>query len=237
MLYITGSSLIHILDIPQECNWNFANIIKVCTHLARYTFFIDSQTPNIDLILINNDTLPEIDHFGGWGILNYSLGLYNLVLIVMYAVVNAFLITSYMYAPVTLWVAVRQFCNTVVPNIHSDHNDDNEIPENTLRILQLKHDKLGAKMISNQIFLKFNELQRISKNFNNVWGAFYFIAILDYIVWLATDLDSGIKEKDWLSRGSSIWHFTTIMLLLYFSSECSRMVTRNVFRFPIITSC
>lgn len=155
---------------------------------------------------------------------DYGLCILQIGIVGAYTVVTSFFTAAYLYAPISLWVAVRRFTTEVIPQNIFDESEQLKFPHE----IQTTQDQKDTKSIGDTIVQKYKELLKISSLFNCVWGIFYFVAILDYIVWLATDLDVGIKAKDWLSRTASAWHFGTIMLLLFFSSECFRMVSNQI---------
>ncbi len=218
IFYLIGTILLQLVDYPIGTDRSFKGLTRFFINLARYTFFLDNNPKiigEINISTINDEN---------WTIGDYSLCILQIVIVGAYTLVTSFFTAAFLYAPISLWVAVRRFTTEVVPQNISDESEK----VNFLRVMQTKSYQTSTKIIGDTIFQKYKELHKISILFNGVWGIFYFMAILDYIVWLATDLDAGIKAKDWLSRTSSAWHFGTTVFLLVFSSECFRMVRSPV---------
>lgn len=213
--YLICTILLQLVDYPIGADWSIKGITRFFINLARYTFFLDNNH-NIIGGINNSGTYDE-----HWTIGDYSLCILQILIVGAYTLVTSFFTAAYLYAPISLWVAVKRFTTEVVPQHISDESDE----VNFIHVIQVKSNQASTKIIGDTIVQKYKELHKISSLFNCVWGIFYFMAILDYIVWLATDLDAGIKAKDWLSRTSSAWHFGTTVFLLVFSSECFRMVS------------
>ncbi|CAL8141039.1 unnamed protein product [Orchesella dallaii] len=94
--------------------------------------------------------------------------------------------------------------------------------EKATSLLELEQDIKSKKKI---ILDEYLELRNLSKVYNEVWGSLTLISVLDFIVWLSTDLDVGLKAKFWIARLSAIWFFFAVFIPLLLCGEISRRMT------------
>lgn len=80
------------------------------------------------------------------------------------------------------------------------------------------------KKASDQIMASYKSLKRLSDVYNDLWGPITLISMLDYIVWLAIDLDSGLHGPNWIAKISAIWFFVAVFIPLLACGEVNRKV-------------
>lgn len=78
------------------------------------------------------------------------------------------------------------------------------------------------------ILNKYLKIQRISITINSIFGLLLFWTAIDYVTWLATDLDLSIKSVSWFNCISSVWIVIFSGLPLVISAEFVRKVKWTV---------
>lgn len=81
-----------------------------------------------------------------------------------------------------------------------------------------------SENVKERILEAYKDLKKLNDLYGEIWGGMTLVSMLDYIVWLATDLDAGLQATNWMARLSVTWYFVAVVLPLVAGGEIKRKV-------------
>lgn len=57
-----------------------------------------------------------------------------------------------------------------------------------------------SESIKERVLDAYLDLKKLSDLYDEIWGGMTLVSMLDYTVWLATDLDTGLQATNWIAR-------------------------------------
>ncbi|CAL8103694.1 unnamed protein product [Orchesella dallaii] len=68
----------------------------------------------------------------------------------------------------------------------------------------------------------YGHLKQLSSIISDTWGPLIFCFVLDYTVWLATDLDAALRVKKWATGITTVYFMVTLLISTILCAEVSR---------------
>lgn len=124
---------------------------------------------------------------------------------VVYRIMSIFRSITFNYVGLTLHLAVKSFVNFA----------KNENLENYTK---------SSWSFKNELLQKYGKLKLLSEKNNEAWAIYVFFVLMDHILWLATDLNLGMREPTFAGRLVHFWYFADVFCLTWFAAEAKRKV-------------
>lgn len=175
-------------DVIDSWSWSPSWLFRSYVSKARYAFF---TCMDVNLISVR----PEWTEIYVMDIVMTS---FYILIILMNEMVSYMMSLAFGICALTLWVATTSFKQTILL-ISRKQNSQNCNNHAVMTISYL-----------------YDELKDLSLALNHVWSLFIFLYIIDIIPYLATDLDFGLRSKDWfdsMKMVRSIVFFAGIMVI------------------------
>ncbi len=204
MLHIVtliGIPVLGLFEPLENNNFDFWRTLKWSVVAGkRYVFAGEITSYNINLLngsytCCNNSEKISICEMG-FAVIPYFLSL-------PYAFLAAFRNFTFIHPVLILLAAVRRFIDDIVLG-GSFHGRSRNIREHILQ--------------------KYAQLKMLKQSINDCWALAYFCILMDHILWLATDLNVGMKETGIINKLTVLWFFWGVIVLLIMASEVSRKV-------------
>ncbi|CAL8092487.1 unnamed protein product [Orchesella dallaii] len=182
---------------PGRNCWDIYPLIRWYAAQGRKTFFLDayasSSNSTTDGELTTGDILLSIVEV----VIRYadSLTLHYMV------------ITLFNAYPLTMWSAAKRFESF---------------------ILSLRYPWSNAKdakrkiETQNMIWDMYHELKYLSNVLNSLWSTIIFLAAGDMMLWLAVDMDWGLRASNWYDRARTIFIWSNIFIGMILAAEIIR---------------
>lgn len=178
-------------------NWSWTKLFYM--YAAHSKLMFTQETKNATKLDINSVLKLQTDDLQCGDII---IGIFSFIALSAASMSSAYRVVAFLHPTSSLLLAVTRF-NAKANTLLKSHNSG-----------EMKKSILDA----------YSELKRLSDVYTNIWGLMALVSMLDYIVWLATDLDTGLQATNWISRASVTWYFLAILLPLMAGGEISRRV-------------
>lgn len=205
-------------------NWNINHLLNAHVSHARYTFFLTDKNPfnTID----RSALLSHTDKF---------LCALHIFISVSHIFVISFITLVFGNCTAIMWEAASSFKDLVNDLLNKDNmvievkwnecNDENCNQGVTEQhaVAQPESERISIDHLT-RIRNGLTELENISAHVNGVWNMLIFVYMLDSVAWLSTDLDFGLRTKDWFLKIHKFYYWGYLGLSLLFSGETFRKV-------------
>lgn len=167
----------------------------------RYIFDGEMTSYNVKL---ENGSFTRSNNFDQISLCEIGFAMIPYALSLPYSFLAAFRNFTFIHPVFILYAAVTRFiCETVIEGSFRGR----------------------SRIIREHILQKYSQLKMLKQSINDCWAFAYFCILMDHILWLATDLNVGMRETGFIQKMTVLWFFWGVIVLLIMASE----VTRKVF--------
>lgn len=204
IITLIGEPVLGLFEALENNNFDFWRTFHWSVVAGkRYIFAGEMTSYNINL---QNGSYTCCNNFEKISFCEMGFAMIPYFLSLPYAFLAAFRNFTFVHPVLVLLSAVRRFIDETVMNESFQGRSGR------------------SRNIREHVLQKYAQLKMLKQSINDCWAFAYFCILMDHILWLATDLNVGMKETGFINKLTVLWFFWGVIVLLFMASEVSRKV-------------